>query len=148
MLRNVSVALVTVVAVAAMGCGGGAQVRVYKGTATTTVTQPGGSNTVTETNKVFWVMQGDMPNEWLFVDTNTSYAATASMENITFLGNQGYSTAETLDSYTSSVTVSNGTGTLTAVRLTLSVSGSISTNSASQGPRTASYMLTFTGDRE
>src|SRR5688572_21867257 len=96
MLRNVSVALVTVLAVAAMGCGGGAQVRVYKGTATTTVSQMGGTNVVTETNKVFTVLPGDLPNEWIFIDTNTAYAATASGENITFNSNQGYSTTESV----------------------------------------------------
>ena len=148
MAKKLAMIAVAVLALSLLGCGGGNPVRVYKGTATTNITQPGGTNTVTENNKVFWVMGGDMPNEFLFVDTNTSYAATASGENITFLGNQGYSSNETLDNYMSTVTVSSGTGMLTTTRLTLNVTGTISRSSTSQGSGTASYNLMFTGERE
>jgi hypothetical protein len=139
--------IVVLGAVALFGCGGGAQVRAYKGTSTTAITSGGSTTTLTDANVVYLVMPGDQPNEWLFIDNNTSYSATASGMALTFQGNQGYSRSSTFNNQSEMVTVSNGTGQLSAESLSISISGTI-TQSSSTGSGSATYTLMFTGSRE
>ncbi len=147
MTKQLSIVVLGVVAL--FGCGGGAQVRAYKGTSTTAITNSGGgTTTITDANVVYLVMPGDEPNEWLFIDNNTSYSATASGMSLTFQGGQGFSRTSTLDNQSEMVTVSNGTGMLQAESLSISISGQITQSSTSGGSGTASYTLMFTGRRE
>lgn len=145
MTKQLSIVALGVVAL--FGCGGGAQVRAYKGTSTTAITSQGSTTTLTDSNVVYIVMPGDQPNEWLFIDNNTSYSATSSGMSLTFQGGQGYSRSSTFNNQSEMVTVSNGTGQLSGESLSISISGTI-TQSSTAGSGSATYTLMFTGTRE
>lgn len=147
-MRKLTVVAAAGFVMAMFGCGGAPQLRVYKGTSTTTLTGQGGTNTITTTNQAFSVIPGDMVNEWVFLNGDNVYVGTAAMAALTFQGGQGYSQNETYNNNMYSITLSSGTGNLSAEALSLNLSGMGSQSSTGVTPVTFTYNLQFTGTRE
>jgi hypothetical protein len=139
----------TLAAIALLGCGGSSgQSRVYKGTSTTVITAGMRTDTYTSTNKVITVEQGDMPNEWLFVTTDTVYTATASGNSLSFASGQGFKDSQMPADSFYELTLSTGSGSLDAMTLTLSLSGSIMTRDSMGMTGSGSYQFMYNGTRQ
>lgn len=125
-----------------VGCGGSAT--VYRGTMTSTQTAGGQTATNTTTGQTLVVYSGGEGGA-LLLDLGTIIVQmTRSGESLTAA--PGQALQETGSGSTSSQTISSGTGTLSGQNLSINLTGT-STYTDNAGPQTASFTVSFTGQK-
>lgn len=145
--------LAVVAALAAVLCGCGPAVRIFRGTATTTTTTggTGGATTTTTTQGALsYVYAGADPNKYLFeVATGASglshaWSASAAGTVLTFTGGQTVTT--TVGSATTNTTLTGGTGSIDQNQLTLNLQGTTAATGAASVNGT--FTISFAGTKE
>ncbi len=140
---NRLVLAVAAVSVALFACGGGGTtVRIYKGTSTITQISGGASGTQTVTGDYQLVSSsGTDPSKWLIEGGGTSLTATLSGTNLNFVGGPIYSVMQ--GNASQSLSLSNGTGSMTNEQLTLNLTLSQTTTQGN-----SSFTVAYNGTRE
>ena len=147
-MRSPFTVIAASIALTGAGCTPAQDVRVYKGTAITVVMSGGNTNTVTSTNSVVTVLPGDLASEWLVLDGQTVYVATASGSALAFAGGQGYEDKYAPGTSSYRLEVKSGTGSLEAKMLSFTLMGDVSRVDAMGMPGTGSYEYQYSGERQ